>query len=423
MMSQMKIELSKLISPSFYDLHHDLKNDRYTHYWLKGGRGSTKSSFTAIELILGMLKDKNANAMVLRKVGLTLKESVYEQLLWAIEVLGVGQYWDAKISPLELTYIPTGQKILFRGADKPKKIKSTKLRRGYFKYIWYEEADEFSGMEEIRMINQSLVRGGETFNVFYTYNPPDSIRSWVNQEVLIERPDRKVHHSTYLSVPREWLGEHFLIEAEVLKKTNERAYRHEYLGEVTGTGGEVFRNITSRRITDEEISTFDRIKRGIDWGYAVDPFVFIKCHYDKTRRRVYIYDEIYKVGMSNRSAAKAILERDGVGNLIIADSAEPKSIAEVNTYGLRVRGAKKGPDSVEYGMKFLQDLEEIIIDGERCPNALREFTSYELDRDKEGNFKATFPDRDNHTIDAVRYALEDDMIYARSRVRKKPTGF
>lgn len=423
MMSQMKIELSKLISPSFYELHHDIKNERYTHYWLKGGRGSTKSSFTSIEIILGMMKDPNANAMVLRKVGLTLKESVYEQLLWAIEVLGVSQYWDAKISPLELTYIPTGQKILFRGADKPKKIKSTKLRKGYFKYIWYEEVDEFSGMEEIRMINQSLMRGGESFNVFYTYNPPDSIKDWVNQEVLIERPDRKVHHSTYLSVPREWLGEHFLIEAEVLKKTNERAYRHEYLGEVTGTGGEVFRNITSRRITDEEISTFDRIKRGIDWGYAVDPFVFIKCHYDKTRRRVYIYDEIYKVGMSNRSAAKAILERDGVGNLIIADSAEPKSIAEVNTYGLRVRGAKKGPDSVEYGMKFLQDLEEIIIDGERCPNALREFTSYELDKDKEGNFKANFPDRDNHTIDAVRYALEDDMIYARSRVRKKPLGF
>lgn len=423
MMSQMKIELSKLISPSFYELHHDIKNERYTHYWLKGGRGSTKSSFSAIEIILGMMKDPNANAMVLRKVGLTLKESVYEQLLWAIEVLGVSQYWDAKISPLELTYIPTGQKILFRGADKPKKIKSTKLRKGYFKYIWYEEVDEFSGMEEIRMINQSLMRGGESFNVFYTYNPPDGIKNWVNQEVLIERPDRKVHHSTYLSVPREWLGEHFLIEAEVLKKTNERAYRHEYLGEVTGTGGEVFRNITSRRITDEEISTFDRIKRGIDWGYAVDPFVFIKCHYDKTRRRVYIYDEIYKVGMSNRSAAKAILERDGAGNLIIADSAEPKSIDEVNTYGLRVRGAKKGPDSVEYGMKFLQDLEEIIIDGERCPNALREFTSYELDRDKEGNFKANFPDRDNHTIDAVRYALEDDMIYARSRVRKKPLGF
>lgn len=370
-----------------------------------------------------MMQDPEANAMVLRKVGLTLKESVYEQLLWAIEVLGVSQYWDAKISPLELTYIPTGQKILFRGADKPKKIKSTKLRKGYFRYIWYEEVDEFSGMEEIRMINQSLMRGGELFNVFHTYNPPESIRSWVNQEVLTERPDRKVHHSTYLTVPREWLGEQFLIEAETLKRTKLMSYEHEYLGKVTGTGGEVFRNVTARKITDEEVNTFDRIKRGVDWGYAVDPFVFIKCHYDRTRRRVYIFEEIYKVGLSNRNAAQAILKLDGVGNLITADSAEPKSIAEVNTYGLRVRGARKGPDSVEYGVKFLQDLEEIIIDGERCPNALKEFTSYELDKDKEGNFKAAFPDRDNHTIDAMRYALEDDMKYARSRVTKKPTGF
>ena len=418
-----KIELKELIAPSFYGLHHDVQNNKYTHYWLEGGRGSTKSSFTSLELILGIMKDPEANAMVLRKVGQTLRESVFEQLLWAIDALGVSGYWKDKVSPLELTYVPTGQKILFRGADKPKKIKSAKLRKGYFKYAWYEEVDEFGGMEEVRMINQSLMRGGEVFCFFYTYNPPQSVRNWVNQESLVERPDKRIHHSTYLTVPRAWLGEQFLIEAEHLKKVNHKAYEHEYLGEVTGTGGEVFSNVTARRITDEEIASFDRIKRGLDWGYAVDPFAYVKTHFDATRRRLYIFAEVYKVGLSNRAAVKEIQKVDPNPDLITGDSAEPKSIAEVNTYGLRVKGARKGPDSVKYGIKFLQDLEEIVIDGERCPNTLREFTSYELDRDASGNFKADFPDRDNHTIDACRYALEDEMKYARARIVKKPKGF
>ncbi|HHV03039.1 MAG TPA: hypothetical protein GXX64_03870 [Bacteroidales bacterium] len=140
-----KIRLSKLIAPSFNGVHDDIKHGRYTHYWLKGGRGSTKSSFAAIQIILGMMKDPFANAIALRKVGLYLKESVYEQLIWAIDVLGVTEYWNIKVSPMELIYIPTGQKILFRGADKPKKIKSTKLRKGYFKYIWYLHAVKFVG--------------------------------------------------------------------------------------------------------------------------------------------------------------------------------------------------------------------------------------------------------------------------------------
>ena len=419
-----KIRLSDLIAPSFNEIHRDIKDRRYTHYWLKGGRGSTKSSFTAIQIILGMMKDPLANAMALRKVGLYLKESVYEQLIWAIDVLGVAEYWNIKVSPMELAYIPTGQKILFRGADKPKKIKSTKLRKGYFKYIWYEETDEFNGMEEIRNINQSLMRGGREFVVFYTFNPPKSVKSWVNEEVLKEQPDKKVHHSTYLTVPREWLGEQFLIEAEHLKAKNKKAYEHEYLGEVTGTGGEIFANVTIRKITDDEIATFDRIKRGIDWGYSIDPFVYIKCHYDKTRLRLFIFDEIYKVGLSNRKAADMIKEKDPEHKTIVADSAEPKSIAEMKTYNIKIKGAKKGPDSVDYGIKFLQDLEEIIIDIDRCPNAAREFLNYELEKDANGNFKAEFPDKDNHTIDAVRYALEDDMKHRKlTKAIPKPKGW
>lgn len=405
-----KIKLSNLIAPSFYSVHEDLKHGKHTHYWLKGGRGSTKSSFVSLEIILGMMQDSQANAIILRKVGKYLKDSVYEQLIWAIEKLGVSQYWHVTKSPLELTYVPTGQKVLFRGADEPKKIKSTKFSRGYSKYIWYEEVDEFHGMEEIRTINQSLMRGGERFVVFYSFNPPQSVRNWVNSELLTERPDRLVHHSTYVDVPKEWLGEPFIIEAKHLKKVNERAYNHEYMGEVTGTGGEVFTNITTRDITDEEISGFDRIKRGLDFGYASDPLHYTVCHFDKTRRRLYIFFEIQKVGMKNRVAVEEIKKENKNNDRVVADSAEPRTIAEFKDLGLSIIGAKKGPGSVEHGIKFLQDLEEIIIDPERCPNTAREFLNYELEKDKEGNFKADFPDKNNHSIDAVRYALEDDMI-------------
>ena len=172
-----------------------------------------------------------------------------------------------------------------------------------------------------------------------------------------------------------------------------------------GDGGEI---CVKMEITDEEIARFDHIRRGIDWGYAADPFHYAVCHYDKTRRRLYIFREIHKIRLSNRAAAELVKAEAGSGR-IICDSAEPKSIDEVKGYGLRVVGARKGPDSVEYGVKFLQDLEEIIIDPARCPETAKEFSSYELDRDKEGNFKAGFPDRNNHSIDAVRYALEDDM--------------
>lgn len=405
------IKLKELIAPSFYALHQYLKQIKFTHYWLKGGRGSTKSSFISLEIVLGMMKDPDANAVVLRKVGQTLQASVFEQLQWAITVLGVSAYWESKISPLEMKYIADGRsnKIVFRGADKPKKIKSIKFSKGYCKYIWYEEVDEFAGMEEIRTINQSLLRGGDTFVVFYSYNPPQSQNNWVNEEILQKRQDRLVHHSTYLTVPPEWLGEQFLIEAEHLKSAKPESYRHEYLGEVTGTGGEVFTNVTIGEITDEEISHFDHISRGIDWGYAADPFHYTVNHYDKTRRRLYIFYEIQALKLSNRKAAELVKKENKFNQVIVCDSAEPKSIAEMYSYNLKVVPAKKGPDSVEYGIKWLQDLEEIVIDPKRCPNTAREFLGYELEKDANGNFKGSFPDKNNHSIDAVRYSREYDM--------------
>lgn len=413
------MKMSDIIAPSFYGLFNDVVNDRYTHYWIKGGRGSTKSSFISIMIILGMMNNRDTNCVALRKVAANLKDSVYEQLIWAIDKLGVTQLWQCKLSPLEIVYIPTGQRILFRGADKPKKLKSTKVSKGYIRYVWYEECDEFTGEAEIRSINQSLLRGGKKFTVFYSYNPPKSQRNWVNESVLDKRPDKRIHKSTYLSVPPSWLGDEFIMSAEHTKRVKPDVYRHEYLGEVTGTGGEIFTNLKIRTISDEEIKHFDKINRGIDFGYAADPFVYTVCNFDKKHKILYIFDEIYKRGMSNEAAAKEIKRRTNYRQAIIADSAEPKSIDDMRKYGLPMRGAKKGPDSIEYGIKFLQSLEMIVIDKARCPETATEFLHYELEPDGNDGFKDGYPDKNNHAIDAVRYAMEDEMVNRTARVIKR----
>lgn len=409
-----KVNLKSIIAESFYEAHKDIKKGLHTHYWFKGGRGSTKSSFISIEIVLNMMKDAEkgelTNAVIFRRVKDVLRGSVFEQVIWAIDKLGVSSEWEASYSPLKLTYKPTGQVILFKGADNPKKVKSIKVSKGYLKYIWYEEADEFEGYDKIRNINQSLMRGGPKFFVFYSFNPPESQRNWTNMEVLEAREDKFIHHSTYLTVPKEWLGEQFIVEAEHLKKVNLTKYEHDYLGAVTGTGGEVFRNLTIREITDEEIKIFDRLKNGLDFGYAADPLAYLLMHYDKTRKRLYIFGEVYKVQLSNSKAVEEIKKLNPLSKRVTADSAEPRTINEFKNLGLNIIGAKKGPDSVDHGIKFLsEEIEEIIIDPVRCPNAKREFVGYEIEKDKDGNLKGEYPDKDNHTIDAARYGMEDEM--------------
>lgn len=418
-----RVKLSEIIAPSFYEVHKVIKEELYTHHWLKGGRGSTKSSFISIEIIFNMIKDAQAgkltNAVIFRRVKDTLRGSVFEQMLWAIEKLQCQDEWEINYSPLKLTYKSTGQVILFKGADKPLKMKSIKVSKGYIKYIWYEEVDEFEGMEKIRNINQSVMRGGEKFVIFYSFNPPKSARSWVNKEMLDKRKDKFTHHSTYLKVPRDWLGEQFIIEAEELKEKKPEQYEHEYLGKVTGTGGEVFTNVIIRKITDEEIKSFDRVKRGLDWGYAADPLAYVVMHLDKTRKKLYIFFEIYKTRLSNSKAAELIKKENKLNQLVTADSAEPKSVDDLKEHGIRIKGAKKGPGSIEHGIKYLsEELEEIIIDDERCPNTAKEFTTYELEKDSNGEWKADYPDKDNHTIDAARYGLEDEIKHTGVSVLK-----
>lgn len=407
------VSLKEKVAAAFHEVHKDIKQGLHTHYWLKGGRGSTKSSFISLEIVLGIMKDaqegKLTNAVVIRRVKDTLRGSVYEQITWAIYALGVEDDWHIPDSKLQITYKPTGQVILFKGADKPKKLKSTKVAKGYIKYIWYEEVDEFEGIEKIDNINQSLMRGGPQFIVFYSFNPPASQRNWCNEEVLEERNDKLVHHSDYLTVSREWLGEQFILEAEHMKATRPTQYEHDYLGKVTGTGRDIFDNVIVGPITDEEINVFDRIYFGVDWGWFPDPWVFNKMYYNAAKKDLYIFDEAHENKKSNEATYKILVEDHKItpSDKIVCDSAENKSIGDYRDYGLFARGAIKGPGSVEYSMKWLQSLHNIIIDNKRCPKTAKEFLKYEHEVDKDGKVINGYPDKDNHHIDAIRYAMEE----------------
>lgn len=402
-----EVRLSRVLGSAFYDLARDVFDHGHTHYDLSGGRGSLKSSCVSLLVPLILIQNPAAHALVLRKVANTMRDSVYAQYIWAIDALGMADYWAAKVSPMELIYRPTGQKIMFRGADDPMKIKSIKVPFGYIAVTHFEEKDQFAGRAEIRTILQSTMRGGPVFWNFESYNPPISRDNWANKDSLEERADRLCHKSNYLEAPPEWLGERFLAEAEYLKTTDERAYRHEYMGEATGTGGNVFENLELRKITDDEIKSFDRLYNGVDWGWFPDPYAFNRMHYDAARRTLYIFGELTRYKTSNRATAQAL--RDiGITNtdLITADSADPKSVADYKAYGLLCRGAIKGPGSVDYSHKWLQSLTKIVIDPGRCPDTAKEFTAYEYERAKDGSIISGYPDADNHHIDAVRYAME-----------------
>ena len=373
------VRLSALIAPPFYDIHEDVKRMGHAEYWLAGGRGSCKSTFVSVEPALGLLADAEANAIIYRKVADTLRDSVYAQMIWALDRLCVLDYWQCKVSPMELIYKPTGQRVVFRGADDPQKSKGIKLQKGYFKYLWFEELTEFDGMEAIRTIKASVIRGtgalagqGAGALTFYTYNPPMSAQNWVNAEAVKPHAARLSHRSDYLGVPPDWLGATFIADAEALKVMNERAYRHMYLGEVTGTGGEVFQNVRIRPAPPEEWSGFPTYC-GLDFGFATDPDTFVRCAYHRKRRRLFIVDEFVATGQLTDALAEAVRPRCGQ-DVITCDSAEPRSFAQVRVKGLRVTAAKKGPDSVAHGLKWLQTLAAIVIDPGKCPFAAGEFS-------------------------------------------------
>lgn len=408
-----EVRLSQVIGPAFFDAARDIVEHKHTHYDFSGGRGSLKSSFVSLIVPVLLINNPGTHAVVLRKVANTIRDSVYAQYVWAIGELGMAAYWDAKVSPMELIYRPTGQKIMFRGADDPMKIKSIKVPFGYIAITHFEEKDQFAGRAEIRTILQSTMRGGSKFWNFESYNPPISRDNWANKDSLEEREDRLCSKTTYLQAPAEWLGEQFILEAEHLKETDERAYQHEYLGIPVGLGGNVFENLELREITDQEVATFDQIYQGADWGWFPDPFAFVRVYYDRARETIYFIDEIYQNKLSNEASATIIKQRGYNDAYITCDSAEPKSVADYRAMGLPAKEAVKGPGSIEYGMKWLQR-RKLVIDRRRTPHVYDEFVNYEYDRNKDGEIISGYPDENNHLIDATRYALE--RVYRRMGV-------
>lgn len=397
-----------IVADVFHPMIRDIRKGNHSEYVLPGGRGSTKSS--GISCIIPELIKNNPdmNALILRKVGNTIKDSVYAQMKWAIAKLGLEEEFRFKVSPFEITYIPTGQKIFFRGADDPLKIKSIKPEFGYIGILWLEELDQYAGPEEVRSIQQSAIRGGNKAFRFKSFNPPRSKNNWANEyteETATQNDAAMVVRSTYLDVEPDWLGEQFINDAEHLKEVNPDAYENEYMGKANGNGGNVFEYLELREITDEEISHMDRIYQGVDFGWYPDAYTFIRAYYDSAREKIYLIDENYVHKTSNELTAQWIKDKGYDDYRIICDSAEPKSINDYRDMGLPAIGAAKGPGSVEYGFKWLQR-RTIVIDRNRTPNVYKEFTEYEYDRDKDGNIISGYPDGNDHAISAVRYAFE-----------------
>lgn len=393
------------IPDCFHWAIRDIRDKEHLEYVFKGGRGSTKSTTIGMTIVELMKNNHDIHAVVCRKVGNTIKDSVYNKIKWAIGKQEFTEEFDSKLSPMEITLKSTGQKIYFRGADDPDKIKSINPEFGYSGILWFEELDQFSGPEEIRKIEQSVIRGGNLAWIFKSFNPPKTMNNWANKYVLEPKENRIVHSSTYLDVPKEWLGQPFIDEAEHLKEVNPNAYEHEYMGIANGNGGNVFEYLEIRDITDKEISRMDRVFAGVDYGWYPDAFCYLRTYYDSAREKIYLIDELYVNKWSNSKTADWIKKKGYDDYTMICDSAEPKSVNDFRDAGLPARGAIKGPGSIEYGFKFLQT-KTLVIDPKRTPNAYKEITEYEYDRDKEGNVISGYPDGNDHAISALRYAYE-----------------
>lgn len=399
-----KYELpARVLGKAFVDINRRIKPN--IEYVFEGGRGGLKSSFVAFKIIELIKNNPQMHACITRQVAGTLKDSVYANMKWAINELGLMEEFECKVSPLEIKYIKTGQTIYFRGLDDETKLKSIKPEFGYIGILWKEEKDQMKGDAQERSVNQSVLRGGDESYDFSSYNPPKSKSNWVNRIKLVPNPKRVIHHSSYLEAPAEWLGQKFIDDAAHLKEINPEAYEHEYLGVPNGDGGNVFEYLEIRDITDEEISHMDRIFAGVDYGWYPDAFCYLRTYYDSAREKIYLIDELYVNKWSNSKTADWIKKKGYDDYTMICDSAEPKSVNDFRDAGLPARGAIKGPGSIEYGFKFLQT-KTLVIDPKRTPNAYKEITEYEYDRDKEGNVISGYPDGNDHAISALRYAYE-----------------
>lgn len=409
-------KLSEFLPKAFHPVWRAAVAEEILNIVCKGGRGSGKSSDIA-HIIVQLLMRYAVNAVGIRKVDNTIELSIFEQMKWAIEEQGVSHLFKVNKSPMRITYMPRGNYMVFRGAQDPERIKGLKSSKYPFAISWIEELAEFKTEEEVTTITNSLLRGelgdGLFYKFFFSYNPPKRKQSWVNKkyETSFQPSNTFVHHSTYLDNP--FISKQFIAEAEATKERNERRYEWEYEGKAVGSGVVPFDNLVveAGSITDDMVKTFDNIRQAVDFGYGPDPLAFVRWHYDKKKNGIYAIDEHYGQKISNRNLAKWIKAKGYERQEMAADSAEPKSIDELKLeHGIRrIKGAKKGPDSVEYGEEWLDDLDFICIDPKRTPNIAREFENIDYQVDRDGNPLPRLDDKENHTIDATRYAFEKDM--------------
>lgn len=409
------IKVSELFAPTFHSLHKAANDPNILNIVCKGGRGSGKSSAISQEVIYTLMKHP-VNALVVRFTANALQNSVYEQIKWAIETMGVSHLFKCTKSPLKIEYVPRGNYIVFRGGQDSERLKSLKDAKFPFSVLWIEELAEFKNEDQVTMITNSMLRGeledGLQYKFYFSYNPPKRKQSWVNKkyEPTNQPANTLVLKSDYRTNP--FISKAFIEEANATKKRNEMRYRWEYLGEAIGSGVVPFDNleVSNDCITDEMVREFDNYRIGLDFGYATDPLAVVVWHYDKKRRTIYAVDELYKVKYSNRQCADWLKKRGYANDTIYCDSAEPKSIAELRSFGIKnASKAIKGKDSVEFGERWLDDLDAIVIDPKRTPKIAWEFENIDYATDRDGNVLPRLEDKDNHAIDATRYAFCTDM--------------
>lgn len=419
--AEIVVPMSALVAPSFYGAHTAIRKRTHTSFWLKGGRGSTKSSFVAIQILRGIIADPDANAIAFRKVGETLRDSVLSTFVWAIEKMQMTHLFRVMTSPAKIIYIPTGQEIILKGLDKAIKLKSIRPKKGYFKFLWFEEGSEFDGPDEMRSVQQSVLRGGPVFFDFVTYNPPNDPNSWINEEYRKRQKlkDHFCHHSTYLDIPRDWLGPRFLQIAEELERDNFILFQHEYLGEEIGrTDSIIFGANTVVRDFDIE-EAWAGPYYGADFGFADDPNTLLKMYLDDTpgrRKRLYIREEAYgnRVLLDDMPALYGTVT-GSKKHKIYGDNSRPETIAHLKGKGFDIEGAEKGDGSVEEGIVYLQACEIIIHPS--CVHTKQEARLYCFKVDRLTlDVTKTIVDKHNHCWDAIRYALW-------RLIKKKPKGF
>lgn len=372
----------------------------------KGSRASKKSKTTALWYIVNMMKHHNANLLVVRKSYRTLKDSCFTELRWAIQRLGVGDFWDYRLNPLEIIYKPTGQKIYFRGLDDPLKVTSITVDVGSLCWLWIEEAYEIGKEEDFDMLDESI-RGqvdGDLFKqVTLTFNPWNE-RHWLKSRFFDkEDPDTLAITTNYLC--NEWLDKADFAVFERMKQNNPRRYNVAGLGNWGVVEGVVYERWREEMFSLADLPKDAQPAFGLDFGYTNDPSALFCGYISIEQKRLYVWDEMYKKGLSNKAIYDEICRLGYQKERITADCAEPKSIDELKGLGIRrIEPAKKGRDSVNNGIQWIQDLEIIIHP--RCVNFLLEISLYSWRKDKFGKALNEPEDDNNHLMDAMRYGLE-----------------